>query len=617
MNYKSESREKALLEARHIFQYAANNMAYVGFRGKAIQDFRFYDGDGQYPDTVLQKLKERDQDPIVINKVKAKINQVSGVEIQSRFRVAYRSHSGKDEDEELAKAITHYSYAYQEQNDVQVKQSQKFRDMLICGVGWSNMYFHHERIWYDYVHPLNIIFDADDLSPQMTEQNYVVRAHWVSQQDAKMLWPKYSKFIEELFYKVETPPIGSMSSEYFSRMSNYIDTNVFGSSSVGGRILVVEVQKKVKRDYYCGIDQNGRYFETFDEKQAIEFTGKESEVEEESGYQILRTVFCRDVVFEHGLLNPNIPNGGFTYVPGIYGRRAIDGIPDGWLTPMKDIQRIINYTKLKEMAMLNSTRAIIDEEAFAGQSMEEVREELSRPDSILIKNKEANISLHPNIDLAQSQINMSMRLDDELQQVSGMFADALGSPTNATSGVAINSRARLSITNQRIGLDHLELMKKREGRLFLDILQTSNMEGIMGTVIGEEDQDIIIMNLARDINGKKEIFYDIRNLPLSIYVEQTHDYESGPEEQRATLEALLGNPNAQMILQSPALMKLIGLRQWKQISEEMTRISQEKMQNENLTENNVVAPMIGKQPGGGPSAANDMGPNPMQIMAPR
>ena len=593
----SESRQRGLETARQIFQYAGVNMLYTTARGRTIRSFAFYDGQGQYPASFLRDWKTKYGDyeldygvaPPIINKVKSMINNVSGVEIQARFRTAYRSHTDKENDELLAKALTHYGYYVQEHNNIPLIQSNKFRDMLICGVGWSNIYLQNNRTHCEYVHPLNIIYDADDFSPLMTDQQYVCCMHWLTKETMMLLWPKFKKEIEELFYNSEPVGVGSYSAEFFNRVNEMVDMySIGGGDGIGSRILVIEVQRRETKSYFSGIDKEGRYFETFDEDAAKEMLGEEENLNEEQGYQIIRTVFCNDVVFEHGPLNPNLPNGNFTYVPGVYSRRSSDGVVEGWLSSMEDIQRIINYTKAKELTLQNSVRAIIDTGALVeGQTPEELRQQLARHDSVIFKNKDANISLHPNVDLAASQINTAQRLDQELQQVSGMYGDSFGAPTNATAAVSINSRVKNSFRTQVVGFDNLMFMKKREAKVILDNIQGSGIENLAVSILDDDEKEKIILNVVESRNGDIKIHNNIRNIPLSIYIEQTHDYESSPEEERETLQALLGNQNAMTILQSPQLLKLMGNRHWKKISDEMQMINQQKFQNENIIENSL------------------------------
>lgn len=587
----SEAKVNALNKARDYFQYAANNILLTQFRRECANRFAFYDGEGQYPPAVLQQLRDRGQEPIVVNKIKSMVNQVSGIERKNRTRTAFRVHNDDENAEKLSKALTHYVYYIQEHQDVPVKRSDRNKDSLICGVGWSGIYPYQSQICFENIHPMNILFDADDFSPQMTHQKYCIRAHWMGREDLKILYPKYAKQIDDLFGNAEPASMSSFSAEFFNRVSQYIDVSAIGGQGIGSTILVIEVQRKERKKFFSGMDYSGNEFETFNEKEAEELSPSKKYITEKWGYQIIRTVFCRDIVLEHAPLKPNIPNlPDFLYIPCVYGRRSSDAMPDGWITPMMDLQRMLNYNKLKEVAFNGSSRVVADSHAFVGQTMEEVQQQLSRSDGIIIKNPDAEVTLHNNVDLAMSQINSSKRLDEEFQQVSGMFSDAMGAPSNATSGVAINSRARLSVTNQQAGFDVFELANKREARMMLNLIQGGGEENILAQILTPDEEEVVILNLARDIKGEKVIFNDIRTLPLSIYVETTHDVESGPEEQRATVEAIMANQNAQFILQSPAVLKLLGFRDWKKIADEMQQLNQQNQQMEQMAKAGVPIP---------------------------
>lgn len=594
-NEYSEARVNALTKARQYYHYGSSNPLYTDWRVRAIESFAFYDGDGQYPLEVIKELKKRNQAPIVINKVKSMINNISGIERKNRVRTAFRPHSFSIEEKKLTTALTHLGYFVQENQDVPQKRSDRNKDSLICGIGWNGISYPKGQVLFENIHPLSIIYDADDFSPRMTNQKYCIRLHWMGKDELKILYPKFSKKIDSLFVNAEPANVGSYTAEFFNRISEFVDTFAISGQGVGGKILIIELQRKEARKYLKGMDYAGNEFQTFDEKLAEELSPSKNDIEEEMGHQIIRTVFCGDLVLEHAPLKPNIPNlTDFLYIPCVYGRRSSDGVLDGWLTPMKDIQRLVNFNKLKETAMLNSKFAIIDSTAFIGQTIEDMREQLSRSDGIIIKNPESQVTLHDNMDLAAAQINSARRLDEELQQVSGMFADALGAPTNATSGVAINSRARLSITNQQLGFDMFDLANKREARMMLNLIQGGAEENIYAQILTPEEEEELVLNLSVVKDGKKMVYNDIRTLPVSIYVETTHDYESAPEEKRAVVEAVLAHQAAQTILQSPSLLELMDVPQGDKIAEEMQKITQQKYQMEQMS--NAGTPIPPQQP---------------------
>lgn len=605
MHQLSESQQKALDKAKRIWQLSTSNLFYRQWRAETIEHFSFFDGTGQYPPKVMEILRERGQAPVVVNKIKSMINQASGLEINTRAKIAYRSHSGSEEEENLAKALTHLAFTIQEQENFSYQGSLKFRDALICGIGWSKLYSFRNKYYYRYNHPLNYVFDADDFSPQLTNMRHVTELHWYALDEIKSLWPKMAKRFDEVVSSEEMiSNIGNFSSEFFNRRSAFIpSTSNYGGYN-GSRLLVNEVMYREPRKYICGYDQKGHYFETFDEEVAESIAYSKNDLTEEMGTQIMRTVFCNDILLEYGPMFPNLPNmENFIAIPFVWSRRTSDAVPVGWLHDMKDLQREINYRKLRELMSLNSVRAVVDEEAFIGMSAEQIRAELSRPDSVLFKSRGTEVNIVPNLDLAASSMQAAERNDHELQQVSGMYSDSLGEATNATSGIAIKQRKIGTSNNLAYGFDGSNLVKKREGRMLLDLIQGSGIENILVNVVLDEDEkETVILNLTKEVNGKKVVLNDIRTLPVDIYVERTQDYDSSPEEQQAILEAILANQQAPLILQNPALMKLLWVRGADKIAEAMQQLNEKQMQQKMMLKG-------GQQP---PSMDESI-PNPTQI----
>ncbi len=186
----SSTRQAALQRAQDCFRTASLHPSTQEFRQKCMEDQAFYDGTGQWTARDLQTLLMREQLPITVNICKGYVDALSGVEIQSRYRTACRSDSHKPQDDKLTEALTHWLYYIQEHQDLPYKGSLKFRDSLICGIGWSHLCKENGVYYYDYVHPFNVIPDPDDLSPQYTTMKYVCRKRWMSPDMLKARWPK-------------------------------------------------------------------------------------------------------------------------------------------------------------------------------------------------------------------------------------------------------------------------------------------------------------------------------------------------------------------------------------------------------------------------------------------
>ena len=398
----SQTRQKALDTAQEYFRLANLHQSTNEFRLKCINDYGFYDGTEQWQPKDLEKLNAREQLPITVNICKGFIDNLSGVEIQSRYRTACRSGSHNPEDDKLAEALTHLLFYIQEHQELPYKGSLKFRDSLICGIGWSHLCKEAGEVFYDYVHPFNIIPDPDDLSPQYDAMKYVCRKRWMRPDMVKSLWPKTAQDIdfggEFAYYD------GIYSPELMDRNSAYTDYGGYTGAN-GSRVLVVEVQYKVPHKIYSGTDSNGRFFETFKLDEAEELA--QGEIEERKGERIMRTLFLDNTLLEHGPLDDTFPDQkDFSYIPIVFQRRFKTGVPYGLLESMKDIQRDCNARVTKSIYAINSARLIFEGNPMPGQTIETMQEQLQKIDSVIALPKDSKFQLSSNAQMGEEQLKI-------------------------------------------------------------------------------------------------------------------------------------------------------------------------------------------------------------------
>lgn len=547
----SASRQKALTTAQEYFRAANLHPSAVEFRNKCINDYGFYDGTGQWQNADLQKLQERNQLPITVNICKGFIDNLSGVEIQSRYRTACRNDSHNIQDDKLAEALTHLLFYIQEHEELPYKGSLKFRDSLICGIGWSYLYKEDGEIFYDYVHPFNIIPDPDDLTPQYTAMKYVCRKRWMDPRMVKARWPKTANDIEvnqdSNYYD------GLFSPELMDRNSSYTDYSNYNGTNQN-RVLVVEVQYKVPHRVYQGLDQQGRSFKTFKLETAEELveSTKDKDIEESQGERIMRTLFLDNTLLEHAPLDATFPDQhDFSYIPIVFQRRFKTGVAYGLLESMKDIQRDCNVRVTKSVYAINSARVIFEGNPMPGSDIEKVRQELKAIDSVIVLPKDSKFQISSNAQMGEEQIKIVELYLNLMQRVTGIYDEMLGVQTNATSGIAQNIRQVNSVRNNVFAFDNFSQMKKREARFMLALIQASQAMNLAVEILSPPEREVMILNLVREINGKPVVFNDIRTLPISLYIEEVPDYQSSFAEQKATFESLLSNAHAQWLMTSP------------------------------------------------------------------
>lgn len=575
MEMLSASKQNALEMAKQYFRKANLHSSTIQWRLECQENHAFYDAgkNGQWTAESLAILKERGQLPITVNITQGFIDALSGVEIQSRYRTACRSDSEHAEDEKLAAALTHWLYHIQENQKIPYKGSLKFRDMLITGIGWSNQYKEHGINYYDYVHPFNVIPDPDNLDPQYAGGKYLCRKRWMDPERVKKIWPFISKYIDfDGYYPVE----GITSPEIMDRQSSYTDTNSYYGYAQA-RVLVVEVQHKVQKKSYCGIDSNGNYFATFDEEKADKMANSSKDIEEKDSERVMRTLFLDNFLLEHAPLNPDLPDlQDFSYIPCVWKRRFSTGVPYGIVEGIKDLQRDCNVRVTKSIYLINSSRIVVSGNLQPGKTTELLRSELKRNDSVIILPNDTKFDISSNAPLGKEQMEIVKEYLVLMQRITGVHDEMLGIQTNATSAVAQNVRQVNSVRNNVYGFDNFSDMKEREARFFLNLLQGGDEENILVQILTEEENQRIILNLVREIDGKPMIFNDVRTLPISLYIEEVPDYKSTFEEQKQMIQSLLSNQNANWIMLSPKLLEMMGIRDGEKISNEMKEAMQQK-----------------------------------------
>jgi hypothetical protein len=567
----SVSKQEALELAQHYFKQGNFHPSYMESRKRIIRDKAIYDGSGQWREKDIDALAEIGQLPLTVNVTQGFINAVSGIELQTRHRIACRTPD--EEDDDLALAMTHLLFNFQTQEKVPFKGTRKFRDAMVCGISWSNIYNENNRQYYEHVNPINMVPDSDDLSPQYEEMKYVCRKRWMWPDRVLKIWPKAKDMID-----FSSPNLvdGLYSPEIDDRSSSFTSLNN-SSANNQTKVMVVESQYKIPKKAYSGIDKNGNYFETFDEDRAEDFLDPSNKITEVDSHRIMRTLFLDNCLLEHSPLNPDLPSlDDFTYIPFVWNREDRTGICYGVVNDVKDIQYDLNVRLTKSIHLINSSKTTIEGPLPPGMNQETIRKEVKRRDGVLMVPLGTKIQVESNAPLGEEQFKIIDQHLKLMQRVTGVNDEMLGIETNASSAVSQNVRQMSSMRKNMFAFDNFTYMKLREGKFILSLIQGLGLENMYVKMLNEEDQRSFILNLTKEYNGEKYIFNDVRTLPFDLYIEEIPDYQSSFEEQRENLQALLGNANAAMILQSPYMLKMMGFRDAEKVASEIRNAMQER-----------------------------------------
>lgn len=565
-------RDEALKLAQNCFRKAITHSITQQFRIKCNEDFNFYNGGlGQWREADLAALNKKGQSPHTLNVCKSFVDNLSGVEIQSRYRTAVRSDSGDKNEDELASALTHLLYFIQENESIPYKGSLKFRDCLICGIGWSGVEYYNNKIHYKYISPFEIFPDPEDLSDQYTGMRFVCRKMWLSTDRAVELWPKLKDYAGKNFGS-DSFYASINSVELLDRQNVAQDTNS-AAGLCSEKCMIVEVQYKVPSVYYEGTDSRGRIVSSY-KIEDLEEINVEKIIEKKCD-RIMRVLFFNDMLLEYAPLDEDFPGRSeFSYIPIVFKKNQLTGVPYGIIDAAKDIQRWINVCFVRSIYLYNTRTIVIEGNIYEGKDRKSISESFKSLDSVIFLPLGTNYKIHDNSALGDDHLKLFDVGMNAIYRAVGMSEEPLGIQTNATSAIAQKTRQANSVRNSVFVFDNFFQMRKREFKLILGMYQSVGIRNILMKLFSDEESKVITLNeTVFDDNGKiVDIENNIISLPMSLYIEEVPDYRSYSEEERDKILSLFSSPFGSIAAQSPELLEAFGMRNGRKLAEKLSSV---------------------------------------------
>lgn len=161
------------------------------WRVGAKDDYAFIAGN-QWLQSDEAILKAQKRPPITFNYSEKMIDAVVGAEVSNRQEVTYRPRTVEDAGQaEVWNSAA--KWARQECN-AEDEESDAFRDMLICGIGWTHTRMNYDedqdgKIMIDRIDPLEMFYDGAANKPGLTDRRFNFRQWWVDKTEAEREWP--------------------------------------------------------------------------------------------------------------------------------------------------------------------------------------------------------------------------------------------------------------------------------------------------------------------------------------------------------------------------------------------------------------------------------------------
>lgn len=466
-----------------IKRFAQTFEAEKAWRGqkKVWQDF--YDGKQLTADEI-NELESRAQPAVVINKVAPRVDLLVGMAQDNRYRLKAFPRNISEEDISTADAVSQALRFIEDFNQQRFQESEVFEDGCISGRGWFEV-----TTQFDEDFELDILTKArcsDDimLDPMsyrydLSDAKFLFDSIFVPRDDLIALFPDFKDEIERAStgeLKVKNH-LTTIDDQYlYGRERNEELKNLF-IDKANQRIRVSKYWFRTRemRKFFltkAGVERLDKGISNKEIEKArkqIKKATNEDPVLVEKQTDIIRVqTFISNTILENK--EPEFLGSKFPYVPFFFKREKGSGMSYGVVRPMIDPQKEINKRRSKALHSNNTERLIYEEGAVENEDI--LKREIARPDGIIKKNRGFDLKIESNRDLTVSQMQFYEAANAEIDQVTGVPPDLLGSVTNARSQSAIEQRQRqgLAILNRlyenwkrtRILLEEMKLLFMQE-----------------------------------------------------------------------------------------------------------------------------------------------------------
>lgn len=227
----------------------------------------------------------------------------------------------------------------------------------------------------------------------------------------------------------------------------------------------------------------------------------------------------------------------FLMVPVWGYRRFRDGLAYGAMRGMRDIQDDLNKRRSKALFALSVNRIVVDEGAV--DDIEELRQEAARPDGIIVKAQNKQLSFEKNVADFQANLELAAQDGQLLRNAGGVTNENLGRNTPAQSGRAIGLKQdQGSLTTAEL-FDNLQLAILQAGRLRLSHIEQFWTEQRAIRIVGER-QPVEWLEVNQYDEATGQVLNDVTAREADFIVD-TQNYRSAlAQAQMEQLFELLG-----------------------------------------------------------------------------
>lgn len=457
--------------------------AHGDFFVRAAEEFDYYAGK-QWLDDATRRLNRSERPALTFNQTNPIINTVGGSEITARYETRYRPQTLDDTD--WSSMLTETARSVRARCDAASEESAAFRDMAICGLGWTEHSFDpfdgkNGKIKVDRVPVFEMLWESTARRANLEDADWVMRGKWITEATFEALWGK--EMLEKVKSSGEAMPApgdGSSGKPHDqTRAELYLSNNSIYYDAKRRRVPVWDFQqRKVQKRWLVEVySPEGEVVEELtlnpDEYRRFEESMFDAPPGSWIGVPQERYVYIRSMIGGGQVLESaesEIQNFTYKAMTGMMHQKA-DGTVEffGLMKQMRDPQSWVNkmLSNLISIVSTNPKGAVVAEKGVFA-NIEQARTEWGKPNPILeanpgmLQTKRIQIvhGKHP------SSIERIMQIAaDFLPQLAGVGPYTTGTVDDLrrTAGSAVSQVQRQGQVTMSVLFDALRRYRKETG----------------------------------------------------------------------------------------------------------------------------------------------------------
>ncbi len=485
----------------------------------------------QWDEDDAKVLIDRGQAPVVYNEIKASIDWMIGTERRTRidYKVLARRKDGTDNAEAKTSLLKYLA----DTNNSEFHRSRAFDDAIKAGMGVLETGLRgdptEELLFERYQDWRSTLYDSNSVEHDLSDARYFFRWKELDEDIALAYFADRADIVrasvknegtadpEDWHNSKRTDP----SEDWQPRTGRYqpYDGTAFASSQRRTvRFYECWYRVPVMRKVFLDGDLCGKRFDKSNPEHvalANEGYGLYDKLEME-----IRVVIYTSVGIVYEGASP-YKHGRFPFVVTWCYRRKRDNAPYGCIRPLRDAQDGLNKRHSKAHHILSTRRVVMDKGAV--DDLEATREEVARPDGMLVVNPGKRFDVNTDIQLANEHLQLMEGDANYIRKLSGVNDENLGRRTNATSGIAIQARQEQGSVVSTEPFDNHRFALQQLGEIELSLIEQFYSQEKVIRLIGGRGQARYIELNTRDENGR--IVNDITAMDADFVISE-QDYKS-------------------------------------------------------------------------------------------